>query len=477
MATFEYGLMKASEAEERAQERGENGFNVFSALKLGEKENAHSDFIAYLLNLKGEHNQSVFLMEFLEKLKKEKIDENFFANLDLESVERESATRNISKNRRVDIKLSFNDNKFIIIENKITAPDQDLQIKDYISDILKKDKEKTISPQNILFIYLHPTDEEPSDESLGDWNIKDSEICDKNGKMQSYYFKMDYYWVREWLQICVYKLYKEQRECGKSGFGKIIFGVEQYIELLQNEPNILDEYQESNAVLEFVMRKDGYQKQALQIMQDEKHELHEMVASSWSEISGEILENFYNKIIEKFESKAVKIKNDKGKDEIWIAERTERDISTQGGHIYFFNEKDYYKKPLCCLSIGLYFNGKDLIKPYFMIFWIYSGADDKMTKKYRQATKYWEDNFFPPLDKKGRVLGNKGYYYKYILEKESEKGQEGQERFAFLNWVFKQDSVDKAVDEFIKLFRDFVNLEPIKNTIRQVDKYIIDNRL
>ena len=74
MATFEYGLMKASEAEERAQERGENGFNVFSALKLGEKENAHSDFIAYLLNLKGEHNQSVFLMEFLEILKKENID-------------------------------------------------------------------------------------------------------------------------------------------------------------------------------------------------------------------------------------------------------------------------------------------------------------------------------------------------------------------------------------------------------------------
>lgn len=472
--TFEYGLIKASEAEERAQERGENGFNVFSALKLGEKENAHSDFIAYLLNAKGEHNQSVFLDEFLAKLEKEKIDDNFFENLVLESVERESVTRNINKNRRVDILMRFDNNKFIIIENKICAQDGNSQVKEYIIDNLNKkdENEKPIPPQNILFIYLHPdTDEVPSDESLVDWKIQENTICDKNGTTQAHYFKMDYYWIREWLECCVYRLNKEQRELGKNGFGKIIVDVEQYIELLQNEPSILDERQEINAVLEFVMQKDEYQKMALEIMKDEKHDLHEMVNNAWDKISGSILENFYDKVIKKFENKAVRIKNDNGKYEIWIAERTDSDISTQGGHILFCNEKDYYKETFCRLSIGLYFEGRDLIKPNLAMWWQWGGADDKMAKIYRQATEFWEKNYFPQLNEtyrdEYRVLGSKGWYYKFILENEK-----GKERFAFLNWIFKHNSIDEAVDEFIKFFKEFVNLEPIKETIRKVNNYI-----
>ena len=472
---FQYGLIKASKSKEMADERGENGFNVFGALKLGEKENAHSDFIAYLLNAKIEHNQKLFLDEFLAKLQKENLPSEFFEKLEFDYVEREQATRNINKNRRVDILLRFND-KFILIENKITADDQDLQVKDYITNTLKEKTEdkKTIPPQNILLIYLHPnSDETPSDNSLGDWQIKENFICDKNDKMQSYYFKMDYFWIKEWLEVCVYRLCKEQRERGKSGFSKIIFGVEQYIELLQNEQSILDEYKESNAVLEFIMPNENYQNMALTIMLDEKpKDLYEIVANSWGEISWGILKNFYEKVKLKFENDEVKIKNGK-KTEVWIAERTDKDISIQGGHILFYDKKYKDKETCCYLRIGLHFDGKDLVKPKFTMGWSWRSVDDKMTKKFKQAVEYWEKEYFPSLDKaernEFRVLGGKGWYYKFMLENIESKGQE---KFAFLNWIFSFENLDEAVKEFIEKFKEFAECEPIARTRMQVDDYI-----
>ena len=456
--TFEYGLIKASEAEERAQERGENGFNVFSALKLGEKENAHSDFIAYLLNAKGEHNQSVFLNEFLAKLEKEKIDDKFFENLILESVERESVTRNINKNRRVDILMRFDNDKFIIIENKICAKDENLQVKEYISDKLnKKDKnEKSIPPQNILFIYLHPdTDEVPSDESLGDWKIQENTICDKKGTMQSHYFKMDYYWIKEWLECCVYKLNKEQREFGKNGFGKIVVGVEQYIELLQNEPSILDEQKEINAVLEFVMQKDEYQKMALEIldnMLDTKHDLHEILTDSWDKISKNIVEKFYDDLLKEFE-KGVKI----GKD-IYKADRTDDEIGKTGWQVVFYKKAREEFDLDYVIAFG--YDKSKFAMPHFAYgAWYYHS--EKYDKIVNKCNDFFKDN------RKNGIRKDGGCYYKYILN-ETDK-----QEYEFVKWIIEQNG--NAVAEFKAKLTEFIQLETIQETMQQVEKYISEN--
>ena len=138
---FQYGLIKASKEFENWKKAGGNYFNVFDALELGLKENYHSLFIKYLLDKDGEHYQSIFAEKFLKKLQNENIPSLNFGNLSVEnlkSVEREAPTKQIKQNRRMDILLSFENDIHIIIENKISAPDQSSQIKAYVENIHKE---------------------------------------------------------------------------------------------------------------------------------------------------------------------------------------------------------------------------------------------------------------------------------------------------------------------------------------------------
>ena len=53
----------------------------------------------------------------------------------------------------------------------------------------------------------------------------------------------------------------------------------------------------------------------------------------------------------------------------------------------------------------------------------------------------------------------------------------GQEKFAFLNWIFSFENLDEAVKEFIEKFKEFAECEPIAWTREQVDKDIIEKHL
>lgn len=110
--------------------RGES-FNIFKACGVNHYEVTHSSIIAEFLNPKGSHGQGTLFVEaFIEKLKLQDFD---FSLNDIVV-----STEYVIPNGRFDI-IIYNGNKqAIIIENKIYAQDQWMQLKKY--DDYAKDK-------------------------------------------------------------------------------------------------------------------------------------------------------------------------------------------------------------------------------------------------------------------------------------------------------------------------------------------------
>ena len=136
--------------------KGEN-FNIFSILKMESKENAtHSAFLGELLNPDGSHNfGNTFLKLFL--------DDVGIKNIDLESarvkLEQFVGERNDKEKTggRVDIYIWDKHGSSICIENKIYAPDQNVQIQRYCNH----------NRRNNLVYYLTLQGDEPGDDSRG----------------------------------------------------------------------------------------------------------------------------------------------------------------------------------------------------------------------------------------------------------------------------------------------------------------------
>lgn len=158
------GIIK-KKYDDLAEYTGEN-YNVFNILRLSEKELIHSAFIANLLNVKGEHGQKdIFLRLFLDEIKElftnneqnKEVLEKFETSRS--SVEEEVHLGSINydsvEGGRVDIVLKDGSNQ-IVIENKIGAGDQYMQLSRYNTHFFK-------AP----IIYLTLSGGEPSDSSRG----------------------------------------------------------------------------------------------------------------------------------------------------------------------------------------------------------------------------------------------------------------------------------------------------------------------
>jgi len=161
--------------------KGEN-FNVFSILKMESKENGtHSAFLGELLNPKGSHNfKSVFLGLFLQQLGFEGLELNsaeVVLEYSLGFIDDKAKTGG-----RVDIYIKDATNKTICIENKIYAPDQNLQIKRYSNH----------NKENNTVYYLTLTGEEPSDWSKDDLAVNEDYYCISYRKT-----------IIEWLELCL----------------------------------------------------------------------------------------------------------------------------------------------------------------------------------------------------------------------------------------------------------------------------------
>lgn len=465
---FKNDLIKASESLEKQKEQGKNYFNIFDALGVSYKENYHSAFIAYLLDTNSEHYQSVFAELFLAKLSKEQtIPSKVFGNLSVEklqSVATEATTERIKQNRRVDILLQFDNFVNIIIENKIYAKDQNAQIKDYVFDISKN---KDYTPNKTLVIYMHPNEKDPSEVSFGSgrgkWYLdKEGQYCiirDNSGNIKAYYFQMSYKWIKSWVESCVKELEKQAKTKargdshtrGENGLNKIIFGLKQYIEIL--ERRITDECEENDPVAKFIMQDDKNQKMALEIMKNKKHNLHKTLTNSWDKISESIVEKFYDDLLKDFE-KGVKI----GKD-IYKADRTDDEIGKRGWQMVF------YKKVREELDLD-YVIAFGYDKSKFAMPYLAYGAWYYHSTKYDKIVNKCND-FFKDNRNKNGIKKDGGCYYKYIInEKDTQE-------YEFVKWIIEQNG--NAVAEFRAKLTEFIQLETIQETMQQVEKYISEN--
>lgn len=168
---------------------GEN-YNLFSVLKIYTQELSHSAILGDLLNAKGKHGQKdTFLKLFLEGLptfkegsEQFKVLQNFKSDKSVVFIEKYAGKVNYQKEEGGRIDIVINDQKTnIIIENKILAGDQPLQLKRY-NEWYK----------SAPIIYLTLNGKEPSDESKKDLKLNEHFIC------ISYQEN-----IKNWLEKCI----------------------------------------------------------------------------------------------------------------------------------------------------------------------------------------------------------------------------------------------------------------------------------
>jgi len=261
------------------------------------------------------HYQSIFLEKFLERLHSKKLPQNLKKSLNVESFKDIKVEKGTKNNRKMDIFMDF-ENANIIIENKINANDQPSQIKDYIMDIHKQHNNKQLTAKQTLFIYLHAAGKDPSKFSLGKtntrisrfWSIKNNEILDENNKLRAYYLGIDYGWIKEWLESCKKVLEikaktnasGESKTRGEKGLNKIIFGIDQYIEIL--DWYIVDKWEEQNPLLECITSDFKNAQMGLEIYKNNSicdKPLCDKLLQSWDEICKKIVGNFFEHLADK----------------------------------------------------------------------------------------------------------------------------------------------------------------------------------
>lgn len=467
---FKIDLEKVSNEFKEWKEAGGNYFNIFDALGVSEKENYHSAFIAYLLDYQNGHYQDKFAKLFFEKLPQEKIPDKFKIenrNIDKMSVSTEEVTKEIKKDRRIDILLTLDRNVSVIIENKIYAKDQKAQIKDYVIEIHKRysTENKANYP---LVIYLHPNKKaEPSEISFtntgGKWelNANKGEIYDNKGYLQAYYLKLDYAWIVEWIESCIEWLNNEKPNKPKNEFDKIIFGLNQYIEILKWY--ITGDYDENNTVTQFIMENNKNQQMALKIMHSKDKDLHKdkdlykcknILKELWNEICVSVVEKFYSKLLEKFETKEVKI-NDK----IWLCERLDENrVYYEQFRFYPQEYEGYTNFP----RLFLYYDGshfKDIGLGLSLCY-----KENLSAKDYEKLKAIFQRN-----NGKNGINKYKDSYVstKVFTDKPTDSPIEN-----FAEWLIKQGDTDKQVEIFIKKIDEYIkNNSLIKDTLTELDKF------
>ena len=179
---------------EARKKRGQNDFNpLLCVQKLDDEANMHSGFLYALLNPCGEHYQDdLFLKLFLDSISLKK----WFGDTNNAEVYKEY--------KNIDIYITNNNNKHIIIENKIWARDQDRQIERYIETIAKEQskdfsdiesnelessenetqQEQSQPYENIIVLYLTPDAKNPTQQSLGKWKIQGDSLVNENNKVR-----------------------------------------------------------------------------------------------------------------------------------------------------------------------------------------------------------------------------------------------------------------------------------------------------
>lgn len=229
-------LQKEKVRKEESRKRGEL-FNVFEVLGLQTSEvRLHSAFIAELLNPKGSHGLGdKFLKAFIEQIVLNIKSINFdLANIQvIPEFNIGPISENYQEGGRIDILVQDDNNHIIIIENKIYAGDQPLQLLRYHN---YAEKNRKLSQECYILLYLTLHDGIlPNEDSIG---------CN-----QFEYYCISYHThILNWLEKCLelasrYPLIRETIQQYIINLKNIlsIMGnkeMDEYLELLTSKENV-----------------------------------------------------------------------------------------------------------------------------------------------------------------------------------------------------------------------------------------------
>ncbi|EEU8399711.1 PD-(D/E)XK nuclease family protein [Campylobacter lari] len=469
MKNFIEELLRVNNKFEENTKKGMSDINIFEALGVEYKENYHSKFIAYLIDPHGDHYQEFFVNEFLKKLgryTKAKKFKNLTAH-DIEIVETEACVKD---NRRIDILISLKDKRYIIIENKLYAKDQPNQLKDYIKHIREKGKNIDDFHENILTIYLHKNeDTEPSKYSLGTKNgfkINDDLIYDSNDKKMSFYLKMDYKWIKEWINACIGVCENKVKNNEidkkfKNDMQNVIFTLNQYKNIL--EWYVTDEYVARDYVLNFLKENKENLKNTMALYRctknkrdfkdvdyDKYKKAKEIVREKWDEICEELLNDFFNGLEKEFEKERTIC------DEKWFGYKL--DEKRVNYDWFDFYPKIYEDDNDVWPSVGVYF-GKSDYDNFGLTFKINCNEEDEKYKEFFQNSNIRNDNI--------RRSGDHYYYDEF-------ENFNFKEKYAFVYWLINNHG--NWMIEFSKILEEFLNKETIKSALENINNELKPNR-
>lgn len=172
-------------SKEKERKKLNNDYNPLLIIRSQSDEvRLHSRIIHSLLDTRGNHCVgALFLEPFLEMLG----FRGFFVDLDKVFVKAEY--------KHIDLYISDND-KHIIIENKIYADDGNKQIERYINTL-----DSGVDCENIAVVYLSVSEKEIAPHSLGQWRIdKEYLICgDKRITYKNITYENE---ILSWIESC-----------------------------------------------------------------------------------------------------------------------------------------------------------------------------------------------------------------------------------------------------------------------------------
>lgn len=161
-------VAKEKKQQEEKRKRGEN-FNIFKVLGLSTSEvRLHSAFLAELLNPNGDHGLGdKFLQAFInDVVLKKKESFSFDTNSAKVNVEYPigEVSQNYDRGGRIDLMIKDKNNQTIVIENKIYADDQILQLYRYNKYILEG---LMLKDNQYRLLYLTLEGDKPTETSTG----------------------------------------------------------------------------------------------------------------------------------------------------------------------------------------------------------------------------------------------------------------------------------------------------------------------
>jgi hypothetical protein len=133
IAHLRAGLKVAIEVASEDALRTAPHFNIFQVLKVSHKEAAHSDFLAQLLDPRGQHGQrTLFLSNFLRVIQKQ----GALQGLDLNGLEEHLQHTTVNREAtiitgRCDLTVQLPSRFFVLMEVKVWAPEGDQQLARY----------------------------------------------------------------------------------------------------------------------------------------------------------------------------------------------------------------------------------------------------------------------------------------------------------------------------------------------------------